>query len=116
MIRIKAGAPRRATSRTNSRGPARAGLRARHRGSGLRAGLDRAVSRAERRTLRRVLSLGPPTAWGAIAITYKMTCPLAQRDGLEARIVTSAVFFAVGTGLILHVRRALLRELRQIRK
>ncbi|QDN86590.1 serine/threonine-protein phosphatase [Streptomyces sp. S1D4-23] len=142
MIRIKAGAPRRATSRTNSRGPARAGLRARHRGSGLRAGLVRAVSRggprvrpartvhgggpsdgldrtvrrAERRTLRRVLSLGPPTAWGAIAITYKMTCPLAQRDGLEARIVTSAVFFAVGTGLILHVRRALLRELRQIRK
>jgi serine phosphatase RsbU (regulator of sigma subunit) len=74
------------------------------------------VRRAERRTLRRVLSLGPPTAWGAIAITYKMTCPLAQRDGLEARIVTSAVFFAVGTGLILHVRRALLRELRQIRK
>ncbi|WP_405878615.1 serine/threonine-protein phosphatase [Streptomyces sp. NBC_01136] len=45
-----------------------------------------------------------------------MTCPLAQRDGLEARIVTSAVFFAVGTGLILHVRRTLLRELRQIRK
>lgn len=85
-------------------------------GGGPPDGLDRTVRRAERRTLRRVLSLGLPSAWGAIAITYKMTCPLAQRDGLEARIVTSAVFFAVGTGLILHVRRALLRELRQIRK
>ncbi|MET9407735.1 PP2C family protein-serine/threonine phosphatase [Streptomyces sp. NPDC002935] len=45
-----------------------------------------------------------------------MACPLAQQNGLGARIVTSAVFFAVGAGLILHVRRALLRELRQIRK
>ncbi|MFI1355607.1 PP2C family protein-serine/threonine phosphatase [Streptomyces sp. NPDC020898] len=52
-----------------------------------------------------------PTAWGASAITYKLVCPLAQQSGLGARIVTSAVFFAVGTGLILHVRRALLREL-----
>ncbi|MGQ4386351.1 PP2C family protein-serine/threonine phosphatase [Streptomyces sp. SAS_270] len=45
-----------------------------------------------------------------------MVCPLAQQNGLGARIVTSAVFFAVGSGLILHVRRALLRELQQIRK
>ncbi|MBC2903469.1 PP2C family protein-serine/threonine phosphatase [Streptomyces cupreus] len=36
--------------------------------------------------------------------------------GMGARGVTSAVFFAVGTGLILHVRQALLRELRQIRR
>ncbi|MEU7577642.1 PP2C family protein-serine/threonine phosphatase [Streptomyces sp. NPDC041068] len=54
--------------------------------------------------------------WGAVAITYKLACPLAQQDGMGARIVSSAVFFAVGTGLILHVRRALLRELRQIRE
>ncbi|WP_369252147.1 PP2C family protein-serine/threonine phosphatase [Streptomyces sp. R41] len=60
--------------------------------------------------------MGLPIAWGAMAITYRMTCPLAQQNGLGARIVTSAVFFAVGTGLILHVRSALLRELRQIRK
>jgi serine phosphatase RsbU (regulator of sigma subunit) len=60
--------------------------------------------------------VGLPTVWGAMAITYKMACPLAQQNGLGARIVTSAVFFAVGTGLILHVRGALLRELRQIRK
>ncbi|MFD9908307.1 PP2C family protein-serine/threonine phosphatase [Streptomyces sp. NPDC059063] len=54
--------------------------------------------------------------WGAVAITYKLVCPLAQQNGLGARIVTSAVFFAVGTGLIFHVRHALLRELRQIRE
>ncbi|MFF1723142.1 PP2C family protein-serine/threonine phosphatase [Streptomyces sviceus] len=67
-------------------------------------------------SLRRVLSMGLPTMWGAVAITYKLTCPLAQQNGLGARVATSAVFFAVGTGLIVHVRRALLRELRQARQ
>ncbi|MEU1178407.1 PP2C family protein-serine/threonine phosphatase [Streptomyces sp. NPDC005820] len=69
-----------------------------------------------RRPLRSALSLGLPTAWGALAIAYKLTCPLAQQDGLAARIATSAVFFAVGTGLVLHVRQALLRELKQVRR
>ncbi|MEV3969525.1 PP2C family protein-serine/threonine phosphatase [Streptomyces sp. NPDC050698] len=64
----------------------------------------------------RVRSLGLPTVWGAAAVTYKLACPLAQETGLQARIVTSAVFMAVGTGLILHVRRSLLRELRQLRR
>ncbi len=64
----------------------------------------------------RVRSLGLPTVWGAAAVTYKLACPLAQDTGLEARIVTSAVFFAVGTGLILHVRQTLMRELRQLRR
>ncbi|MFE9838845.1 PP2C family protein-serine/threonine phosphatase [Streptomyces sp. NPDC005551] len=54
--------------------------------------------------------------WGAGAVTYKLSCPLAQQTGLGARIVTSAVFFVVGTGLVVHVRRTLLRELRQVRK
>jgi serine phosphatase RsbU (regulator of sigma subunit) len=53
-----------------------------------------------------------PTVWGAVAVGYKLGCPLAQQNGLGARIVTSAVFFAVGTGLICQVRRTLLRELR----
>ncbi|WP_399935255.1 PP2C family protein-serine/threonine phosphatase [Streptomyces kanamyceticus] len=53
--------------------------------------------------------------WGAVAITYKLACPLAQQDGMGARIVSSAVFFAVGTGLMVHVHRTLLRELRQVR-
>ncbi|MEU6355623.1 PP2C family protein-serine/threonine phosphatase [Streptomyces sp. NPDC047072] len=66
--------------------------------------------------MRRVVALGLPTVWGAVAITYKLVCPLAQQNGLGARVVTSAVFFAVGTGLILHVRHALLRELRQARR
>jgi serine phosphatase RsbU (regulator of sigma subunit) len=57
-----------------------------------------------------------PTLWGAVAVTYKLGCPLAQQDGLGARILTSAVFLAVGTGLIAHVRRALLRELRLARR
>ncbi|KOV65789.1 PP2C family protein-serine/threonine phosphatase [Streptomyces sp. MMG1121] len=57
-----------------------------------------------------------PMIWGGVAVGYKFGCPLAEQDGLGARIVTSAVFFAVGTGLVFHVRRALLRELRQARR
>ncbi|GAA4328377.1 hypothetical protein GCM10023086_56950 [Streptomyces venetus] len=64
----------------------------------------------------RVRSLGLPVVWGAAAVAYKLICPLAQETSLEARIVTSAVFFAVGTGLILHVRQSLMRELRQLRR
>ncbi|MEU6253000.1 PP2C family protein-serine/threonine phosphatase [Streptomyces sp. NPDC047043] len=79
----------------------------------IKAGVPRS---AGRRPLRRVLALGLPTMWGAMAITYKLACPLARQNGLEARIVTSAVFFAVGTGLILHVRHALLRELKEARQ
>ncbi|MFE9441601.1 PP2C family protein-serine/threonine phosphatase [Streptomyces sp. NPDC006602] len=65
---------------------------------------------------RATLSLVLPTVWGAVAVTYKLVCPLAQQDGFGARVVTSAVFFVVGTGLILHVRQTLLRELRQARR
>ncbi|WP_328428900.1 PP2C family protein-serine/threonine phosphatase [Streptomyces sp. NBC_00443] len=72
--------------------------------------------RIKGRVPRKVIAWGLPTAWGATAITYKLTCPLAQQDSLGARVVTSAVFFAVGTGLIVHVRQALLRELQQVRK
>ena len=72
--------------------------------------------RFKARVPRKVLAMGLPTAWGATAITYKLACPLAQQDSLGARLVTGAVFFAVGTGLILHARQALLRELRQVRK
>ncbi|MGW7419342.1 PP2C family protein-serine/threonine phosphatase [Streptomyces sp. NPDC054813] len=71
--------------------------------------------RTSSRRSRCALTLGLPTVWG-VAVSYKFGCPLADQNGLGARIVTSAVFFAVGTGLILHVRRALLRELRQARK
>lgn len=81
----------------------------------IRAGVRRRCRPGCRRR-RRMLSLALPTAWGAMAITYKLACPLAQQEGLGARIVTSAVFFAVGTGLIFHVRWALLRELRLARQ
>ncbi|MEU2334076.1 PP2C family protein-serine/threonine phosphatase [Streptomyces sp. NPDC013172] len=86
MIRIKAGVPRSGRPRTHAR------------------------------PRRRGLPLALPTAWGAVAAGYRFGCPLAEQNALGARIVTSAVFFAVGTGLILHVRRTLLRELRQARK
>ncbi|MGC9544451.1 PP2C family protein-serine/threonine phosphatase [Streptomyces sp. UG1] len=72
--------------------------------------------RIKARVPRKLLAMGLPTAWGAMAITYKLVCPLAQQDSLGARVVTSAVFFAVGTGLVLHVRQALVRELRQVRE
>ncbi|MET9969299.1 PP2C family protein-serine/threonine phosphatase [Streptomyces sp. NPDC006356] len=72
--------------------------------------------RIKGRVPRKALAWGLPTAWGAMAISYKLACPLAREDSLGARVVTSAVFFAVGTGLIVHVRQALLRELRQVRK
>ncbi|MFI1410250.1 PP2C family protein-serine/threonine phosphatase [Streptomyces sp. NPDC020707] len=99
MIGITAGVPR------------LAGRRGKH------LTLGRARARARRRQrARRLLALGLPTAWGAMAITYKLACPLAQQNGLGARIATCAVFFAVGTGLVLHVRSGLLRELRQIRR
>ncbi|MEG8278514.1 PP2C family protein-serine/threonine phosphatase [Streptomyces sp. AHA2] len=64
----------------------------------------------------RVRCLGLPVVWGAAAVTYKLACPLAQQTGLPARILTSAVFLAVGAGLILHARRSLTRELRQLRR
>ncbi|MDQ0989905.1 PP2C family protein-serine/threonine phosphatase [Streptomyces sp. V3I7] len=65
---------------------------------------------------RPALTLGLPTVWGGVAVVYKLGCPLAQQNGLGARIATSAVFFAVGTGLVLHIRWLLLRELRQVRR
>ncbi|WP_333773121.1 PP2C family protein-serine/threonine phosphatase [Streptomyces sp. IBSBF 3136] len=57
-----------------------------------------------------------PALWGALAVGYQFGCPLAQQNGLGARIVTGAVFFTIGTGLTVQVRRSLLRELRQARR
>ncbi|MFF2851387.1 PP2C family protein-serine/threonine phosphatase [Streptomyces sp. NPDC058001] len=105
MIRIRAGALR---TRTRTRATFRARVRA--------GPLRFLAFPGDPRRLRRGISLGLPTLWGAVAITYKLVCPLAQETGLGARIVTSAVFFAVGTALVVHIRHTLLRELRQMRK
>ncbi len=123
MIRTKAGAPRRTTlgARLRGCGP-RNRDRGRSRGKGPFVRLrdsraaPRPLPRVKREPFRRALTVGLPTVWGAVAITYKLACPLAQQDDMGARIVSSAVFFAVGTGLVLHVRGALLRELRQMRE
>ncbi|WP_406859827.1 PP2C family protein-serine/threonine phosphatase [Streptomyces sp. HUAS MG47] len=65
--------------------------------------------------LRRLRPLVLPGAWGAVAVTWKLACPLAQQPGLPMRIATSAVFFSVGTGLVLGLRRGLARELERMR-
>ncbi|MER7953459.1 PP2C family protein-serine/threonine phosphatase [Streptomyces sp. NPDC096030] len=65
--------------------------------------------------LRRLGPLALPTLWGASAVTWKLCCPLAQQPGLPMRIATSVLFFTVGTGLILGIRRGLSRELERMR-
>ncbi|MFC9958091.1 PP2C family protein-serine/threonine phosphatase [Streptomyces nigra] len=67
------------------------------------------------RVPRKALAIGTPTAWGATVLAYQLTCPLAQREGVCARVVSGALLLAVGAGLLLHTRRTLLRELRQAR-
>ncbi|MGW1023419.1 PP2C family protein-serine/threonine phosphatase [Streptomyces sp. NPDC002577] len=99
MIRVKAGAPSAAGSPAAPWATGRARL-----------------TPGRSHWIRRALTLGLPMTWGALAILYKLTCPLAQQSGLGARIVSSAVFFTIGITLIAHVRRTLLRELRQARK
>lgn len=112
MIRFKAGTPRGVPPRSASRAPAPFRLPLRARTAGHRA----AVRRDGRHPLRRVLDLALPTTLGATAVVYRLTCPLARDDALGARLVSSAVLCAAGTGLVLHVRRGLLRELRRARR
>lgn len=69
--------------------------------------------------LRRLAPAAPlalPALWGAVAVLWKLTCPIAQQEGTATRIATSAVFFTVGTGLVLGVRCGLVRELKQVRE
>lgn len=68
------------------------------------------------RLLSRASGLAVPTVWGAVAVAYRMTCPLAHDGTLGARLVSSAVMCTVVTGLVMHVRRRLLRELRRARR
>ncbi|MEU6094722.1 PP2C family protein-serine/threonine phosphatase [Streptomyces sp. NPDC047079] len=106
MIRIKAGSPRGPRPDVHSRG---------RWGSAVARGVRHGSRRGPRR-LRRALAVGLPTVWGATAITYKLACPLAEQHTIGARVVGSAAFLAAGAGLLLHVRHAYLRELRQARK
>ncbi|MFD7766642.1 PP2C family protein-serine/threonine phosphatase [Streptomyces sp. NPDC059787] len=64
----------------------------------------------------RVPTLAVPTALGATAVAYRLTCPLAHDEALGARLVSSAVMCAIVTGLVMHVRHRLLRELRLARR
>ncbi|MPY40327.1 serine/threonine-protein phosphatase [Streptomyces phyllanthi] len=123
---MNAGAPGRAWPGTYASRAVtgnRAVARARDR---LRAAVDRGVrladglrsdrDRADRQPVRSGLAVGLPLVAGATAITYGLSRPTARRRVLGARIVTSAVCLAAGTGLVLRARRALLGELRQARE
>ncbi|WP_175407984.1 PP2C family protein-serine/threonine phosphatase [Streptomyces sp. TRM64462] len=84
------------------------------RGRPARPRAPRVAPPTRRGPLTRLMPLALPTLWGAVAVTWKLTCPLAQQEGVAARIATSAVFFAVGTGLVVGACRSLRRELRQV--
>ncbi|KAA6216749.1 PP2C family protein-serine/threonine phosphatase [Streptomyces filamentosus] len=81
---------------------------------GSRTRRDRAAAAVVPR-LRRAAPLALPVGWGAVAVAWKFGCPLARQPGLPMRIATSLVFLAVGTGLVLGVRRGLRRELARVR-
>lgn len=89
MFRTKAGVPSRAARRAKA-------------------------PRAGRGSCRRRVTLGLPLIWGVVALAYEYGCPVAQQNGLGSRVVTSVVFFAVGSGLVLQLRHSLLQELRRI--
>ncbi|MFD3727368.1 PP2C family protein-serine/threonine phosphatase [Streptomyces sp. NPDC058671] len=65
--------------------------------------------------LRRLAPLALPAAWGAVAVGWKFGCPPARQPGLPMRVVTSVVFLTVGVGLVVGVRRGLMRELARVR-
>ncbi|MEV6251537.1 PP2C family protein-serine/threonine phosphatase [Streptomyces sp. NPDC051742] len=65
--------------------------------------------------LRRLAPLALPTVWGGVAVAWKFGCPLARQPGLPMRIATSVVFLTVGIGMVLGLRRGLVRELARVR-
>ncbi|GHA79881.1 PP2C family protein-serine/threonine phosphatase [Streptomyces termitum] len=81
------------------------------------------ISRAVRRPahlpgasrFRGVAPYGLPVGWGVLAVAWKFGCPLARQPEMPVRILTSAVFLAVGAGLLLVARRRLRRELAGVR-
>ncbi|MEV6327379.1 PP2C family protein-serine/threonine phosphatase [Streptomyces sp. NPDC051909] len=56
-----------------------------------------------------------PVVWGALAVAWRLWCPLAREPGLPMRVATSVVFLTVGIGLLLGVRCGLVRELARVR-
>ncbi|MFJ3902623.1 PP2C family protein-serine/threonine phosphatase [Streptomyces sp. NPDC090025] len=75
---------------------------------------DRAVV-AEGSWLRRTAPWVAPVGWGAVAVSWRMWCPLAREPGLPMRVATSVVFLTVGMGIVLGVRCGLRRELARVR-
>ncbi len=65
--------------------------------------------------LRRSALFALPAAWGAMAVAWRFACPPAREPGLPMRIAAGVVFLSVGIGLVLGVRRGLIRELARAR-
>lgn len=66
--------------------------------------------------IRQLLPLALPAVWGALAVVWKLACPIAQDDSMAPRVTSSVVFFSVGAGLVLGARRHLALQLREIRE
>ncbi|MDH6224873.1 PP2C family protein-serine/threonine phosphatase [Streptomyces sp. MJP52] len=63
---------------------------------------------------RRALALVPSVLWGAVAVICWLIVGITgDRSGTGIRTAATALFFGAGAGLVLHARRALLRELRR---
>ncbi|MFF8846049.1 PP2C family protein-serine/threonine phosphatase [Streptomyces sp. NPDC015127] len=78
------------------------------RSGGLRSAV---VARA-----RPVLPWVPAAAWGVAALAWRIGWAPDGPLSLERRIVTGIVFFTVGAGLLLGIRRSHRRELRRVRE
>ncbi|WP_256105865.1 PP2C family protein-serine/threonine phosphatase [Streptomyces sp. ODS05-4] len=68
------------------------------------------------RPRRRLGPLLPPLLWGAAAVLWQLTSPLARRDGAAARSLTAGVLCAGGALLVLGARRGPLKELHRARE
>lgn len=61
---------------------------------------------------RRTLALGLTALWGTVVAAHWLIAEVTgERSAAWARSATTAALLGVGTGMILHTRRALLREL-----
>ncbi|MFV2121446.1 glutamate synthase-related protein, partial [Streptomyces sp. Act-28] len=96
------------------RAPFRTQVAATARGEGGRSLTVRLQQRPKEPVRATLAPLALPTLWGAVAVTWRLTCPLARQDDVVTRIVGGTLFLTVGAGLFVGVLRSLRRELREV--
>ncbi|MEO3975294.1 PP2C family protein-serine/threonine phosphatase [Streptomyces sp. CAU 1734] len=64
--------------------------------------------------MRRILPVGVSVAGGAAALAWRVALPPDHPESLGERIIAGVVLLTVGTGIVLGVRRRLIRELRRV--